>query len=81
MMESNSRLADRVIEKILELSADAQIGRRRAAKDSPEFHNLAGAITAYGNALALLIELQHREEFHAIPGEIDLCKSVSGPIH
>jgi hypothetical protein len=36
------------------------------AKDSPAFHKLTGAITAYGKALALLTALQKREEFHTI---------------
>jgi len=34
------------------------------AKDSPAFHNLTGAIAAYGKALALLTALQQREEFY-----------------
>jgi hypothetical protein len=42
------------IERILELSAEAQIKRREAAEDSPTFHNLTGAIVAYGKALGLL---------------------------
>jgi hypothetical protein len=36
------------------------------AKDSPAFHNLTGAIAAYGKALALLTALQRREEFYTI---------------
>ena len=35
---------DSAIERILELSAEAQIKRREAAADSPAFHNLTGAI-------------------------------------
>ena len=46
------------IQRILELSADAQIARRRAAKDSPAFHTLTVAIAAYGKVLALLVALQ-----------------------
>jgi len=34
------------------------------AKDSPAFHNLTGAIAAYGKVLALLTALQQREEFY-----------------
>jgi hypothetical protein len=49
---------DRTIERILELSAEAQIKRRRAAEDSPTFHNLTGAIVAYGKALGLLSKLK-----------------------
>jgi hypothetical protein len=46
------------IEQILELSAEAQIKRRKAAEDSPAFHNLTGAIVAYGKALGLLSKLK-----------------------
>src|SRR5467141_1695037 len=46
------------IERILELSAEAQIKRRDAAEDSPAFHNLTGAIVAYGKALGLLSKLK-----------------------
>jgi hypothetical protein len=45
---------DSAIERILELSAEAQIKRREAAEDSPAFHNLTGAIVAHGKALGLL---------------------------
>ena len=71
MMKANSGLANKVIERILELSADAHIQRRGTAKDSPEFHNLTGAIAAYGKALALLTALQQREEFCAMIGQHD----------
>jgi hypothetical protein len=66
MMKPNSGVANRVIERILELSADAQIRRRGTTKDSPEFHNLTGAIAAYGKLLALLTALRQQEEFHAM---------------
>ena len=46
------------IERILELSAEAHIKRREAVEDSPEFHNLTGAIVAYGKALGLLSKLK-----------------------
>jgi hypothetical protein len=36
------------------------------AKDCPAFHNLSGAIAAYGKALGLLTALQQREEFYTI---------------
>jgi len=62
------------IERILELSAEAQIKRREVAEDSPTFHNLTGAIVAYGKALGLLSKLKadqtelsrlrHRETFN-----------------
>ena len=62
MMKPNSGLANKVIERILELSADAHIRRRGTIKGSPEFHNLTGAIAAYGRTLALLTGLQQWEE-------------------
>ncbi len=63
-MKSNSGHAGRAIERIIELSADAQIARRMMPRDSAAFHNLTGAITAYGKVLALLTALQQREEFY-----------------
>jgi len=71
MMRANAGLANKGIERILELSADAHIRRRGTVKDSPEFHNLTGAIAAYGKALALLTALQQREEFYAMIGQCD----------
>ena len=62
------------IERIPELSAEAQIKRRDAAEDSPAFHHLTGDIAAYGKALGLLSKLKavqtelsrfrHRETFN-----------------
>jgi len=69
MMKGNLGLANKGIERILELSADAHIRRRGTVKDSPEFHNLTGAIAAYGKALALLAALQQLEEFYAMFGQ------------
>jgi len=65
-MKSNSGHARQAIERIIELSAEAQITRLLVAKNSPAYHNLTGAIAAYGKALALLTALQHREEFYTI---------------
>jgi hypothetical protein len=76
MRKSSSGLTGTGMERILELSADAQINRREAAKDSPMFHNLTGAIAAYGKALALFAALQQREEFYAIISEFDLSNGV-----
>jgi hypothetical protein len=72
MMKANLGLANKGIERILELSADAHIRRRGTVKDSPEFHNLTGAIAAYGKALALLAALQQLEEFYALISEHDV---------
>ena len=58
MMKSKSSQAGKVIERIVELSADAHIRRRRVLTDSPEFQALSGAIAAYGKALALLTHQQ-----------------------
>ena len=49
---------DKAIDRILELSAEAQTKRREAAQNSPAFHNLTGAVVAYGKALELLTKLQ-----------------------
>ena len=49
---------DGAIERILELSAEAQMKRRVAAEDSPAFHNQSAAIVAYGRAFGLLSRLK-----------------------
>jgi hypothetical protein len=72
MKKSSSGQADQAIERVLELSADAQMTRRRTPKDSPAFYSLAGAITAYGKALAILTALQRREEFYSIIAQYEL---------
>jgi hypothetical protein len=72
MMEANSGIANKAIDQILELSADAHIRRRGTVKDSPEFHTLTGAIAAYGKALALLTALQRREEFYAMIDQLEV---------
>jgi len=66
--------AGRAIERVLELSADAQITRRQTPKNSPTFHSLTGAIAAYGKALALLTALQQREEFYRIISQSELSE-------
>ena len=66
MMKSNSGLANKGIDRILELSAEAHAIKGKTVKDSPEFHNLTGAIAAYGKALAILAAMQRREEFYAM---------------
>jgi hypothetical protein len=74
MMKSSSGLAAGGIERVLELSADAQINRREVAMDSPAFHNLTGAIAAYGKVIALLTALQQREEFCTIVGQFEFSE-------
>ena len=75
MMNNSEDLANQRIERILELSADAHIRRRGTVRDSPEFHNLTGAIAAYGKALELLTAMHELEEFYAM---IDLLDVPAG---
>jgi len=75
MINAGAGLANKGIERILELSADAHIRRRGTIKDSPEFHKRTGAIAAYGKALELLTALQQWEEFYEL---IDQCDVTSG---
>jgi hypothetical protein len=77
MRNSNSGHAAQAIERVLELSADAQITRRITPKDSPAFHSLTGAIAAYGKALAILTALQQREEFYAIIAQSELSERTA----
>ena len=73
-------MAEKAIQRILEPSADAQIARRRAAKDSPVFHILTGAIAAYGKVLALLVELQRaRKNSPQLIAELEVPQSESDP--
>jgi len=77
MMKPNSGVADTAIDRILELSVDAHIQRRGTVWDSAKFHNLTGAIVAYGKVLAVLTALQQQEEFHAIIGQHDVPGCVA----
>ena len=71
MKRPSPSCAIQAIERVLEMSADAQITRRETPKDSPAFHRLTGAIAAYGKALALLTAVQQREEFFAVIAECE----------
>jgi len=75
MMKANLGLASKGIERILELSADAHIRRRGTVPDSAEYHQLTGAIAAYGKTLALLTALQELEELYEVmdPYEVPAC--------
>jgi len=77
MMNASAGLANKGIERILELSADAHIRRRGTLKDSAEFHNLTGAIAAYGKALELLTALQHWEEFYELIDQFDVTSGIA----
>jgi hypothetical protein len=76
MRKPNSSHAAQAIERVLELSAEAQITRRKTRKGSPAFHALSGAIAAYGKALALLTALQQREEFFQIVAQAEFPDGV-----
>jgi hypothetical protein len=77
MRRPSSGHTGQAIEQVLELSADAQITRRKTPKDSPAFHRLAGAIAAYGKTLAILTALQKREEFFAVVAQYKLPERVA----
>ena len=77
MKKLSSGHAAQAIERVLELSADAQITRRITLKDSPAFHCLTGAIAAYGKALAILTALQQREEFYTIIAQSELSERMA----
>jgi hypothetical protein len=77
MKKSSSGQAGQAIERVLELSADAQITRRKTSKNTPAFHSLRGAIAAYGKALALLTSLQQLEEFYATIARCEFSKRVA----
>jgi len=78
MRKPDSGAANKAIDRILELSAAAQIQRRGTVKDSVKFHNLTGAIAAYGKALGILAALRHLEEFHATIGQDGVPGFVAG---
>jgi hypothetical protein len=77
MMNPGSSLAAKGIERVFELSADAQISRRQVAKDSPAFHNLTRPIEAHGKVLTLLTALQQREEFYKLAGQFESSECVA----
>jgi hypothetical protein len=76
-MQINAGLTDKVIARILELSADAHIQRRNTPQNSPAFHKLSGTIAAYGKALALLTALHQREEFYRVLRDIELSEPIA----
>ena len=80
-MKAISGLANLAIVEVLELSADAHIQRKMTARGSSDFQRLTGAITAYGNALAVLVSLQEREEWCAMIAELDLPALATGVAH
>jgi hypothetical protein len=77
MMKANLGLANKGIERILELSADAHIRRRGTVPDSAEYHHLTGAIAAYGKALALLTAMQELEECYGMIDPYEVTSSLA----
>ena len=77
MMKPHAGLANEVMERILELSADAHIQRRGVGEDTPAFESLSGAIAAYGKVLAFLASLQQREEFDVVVGQSEFSECVA----
>ena len=79
---SSPHFVDSAMQQVLELSAEAQIKRRSAAKDSAAYHELTGAIHAFGAALGVLSRLQQVEESRAasslliIPREWSECPAA-----
>lgn len=80
-MYTESSPAEKLTERILELSADAQIERRTLAKDSPAFHNLSGAVVAYGKVLALLAALQRLQQLHVSLSQFETPNSAATRMH
>jgi hypothetical protein len=74
MKKPSSGQADQATKRVLELSVNAQITRRKTPKDSPAFHSLTGSIAAYGKTLAILTALQQREEFYSIVAQYELSE-------
>jgi hypothetical protein len=57
------------IDRILELSAEAQTRRREAPENSSAFHKLTGAVLAYGQTLDLLTKLRKEPSWNQVsPG-------------
>ena len=67
-MTPSTSFLERAIARIVELSADSQIKRRRTMKYSLEYHDHGMTIAAYGEVLAVLTALQQQEECSAYFG-------------
>jgi hypothetical protein len=77
VMTESTSVADKAIERILELSADLQIKRRATAKWSLAFYDFSVAIAAYGEALEVLTKLQREEEERSV--SLDLLRLLECP--
>lgn len=62
MKKLSSGPVDEAIQRILDLSAEAQIRRREMVMYSVAYSTLTQRIAAYGKALTLLTALQKRQE-------------------
>jgi hypothetical protein len=76
MMQSPS-VADQLVERILELSADLQIKRRATANRTPAYYELSASIAAYGEALGVLTRLRRQREERDV--SLDLLGSFACP--
>jgi hypothetical protein len=74
MMEIPS-VAEKAVERILELSADLQIKRCATAKYSFEYQEYSAAIAAYGEVLELLAALQPEELYSSSLGILGSLES------
>jgi hypothetical protein len=79
MMQSS--VADKAVERIVELSADLQIKRRATPKWSLANYDLGVAIHAFGEALEVLTSLQREEEEYPVGvgvfGAVDSPRELS----
>jgi hypothetical protein len=64
MMKTNSDLANKSIEQILELSVDAHVRRRGTVRDSPEFHRLTWRFSPDFNSKKNLTQRPVRMKAH-----------------
>jgi hypothetical protein len=72
-------LADKALERILELSADLQIKRRATAPGCRVFRDFSAEIAAYGQVLEVLTTLQREEESSTAAGFFSTLKSPQPP--
>lgn len=71
---------DTLVERILDLSADAQIKRREIPLQSIAFHELTGAIAAYGKVLGMLTTGQQSSEHYLLIKPLQYAAAASGPL-
>jgi hypothetical protein len=69
-MTQSLSVADQLVERILELSADLQIKRRATAKWTLAYYDLSASIAAYGEVLGMLTTLRRQEEERSVSLEL-----------